>query len=156
MKTTRVALGWLIGTAFALQGCTLSVEGPGQPGPPLSGTGADGLLDREWALRTMVFDGAEVELEQGVTTTIQFTADGRFGGSGGCNSYSGSFVRDGSTISLGPAEATLMACLVGGEQESAFFSALPQISAWEIGAGELRLSSADGRTVLTFEHGGGG
>jgi putative lipoprotein len=116
---------------------------------PASG-GGEALLDQEWTLRSMTIGGTEFELEREVATTIQFSADGRYGGHGGCNSYSGAFRHQGSRISLEPAAATLMGCLVGGDQETAFFSALPQLTLFAIGPEGLRLSSSDGSTSLTF------
>ena len=116
--------------------------------------GRDGLLDREWKLGSLVVDGAEVALEEDVSTTIQFAADGMYSGSGGCNRYSGSYTREGNTLSLGVAASTLMACETGMDQEAAFFSALPQVAVYELTADGLRLSSADGDTTLSFVAGG--
>jgi len=112
--------------------------------------GTHGLPDQEWTLRSMVVDGVEVGLEESVSTTIRFAADGKYSGSGGCNNYTGSYTRQGNTISLGGAAATLKACPTGMEQEAKFFATLPQVSTFEITAEGLRLSSADGQTTLAF------
>src|SRR3970040_107324 len=75
------------------------------------------LMSQGWTLQSMVTGGAEVALEEGVTATIQFAEDGTYSGSGGCNNYSGTYTIDGSSISLGVAASTMMACETGMEQE---------------------------------------
>ncbi len=109
-----------------------------------------GIPDQEWTLQSMIIDGTEIALESGVSTTIRFAADGKYGGSGGCNSYTGLYTLQGNTISLGAAAATLMLCQTGMDQETNFFAALETLSSFEIAADSLQLSSADGKTMLTF------
>lgn len=115
-----------------------------------------GLPEGEFILVSLVVDGTEVALEDGVTTTIQFAAGGAYSGSGGCNRYTGAYTLQGATLSLGDAAATLMACPSGEAQERQFFTALPKITTFETTVDGLRLSSADGSTVLTFTAGAGG
>ncbi len=111
---------------------------------------ASGMPDQAWTLQSMVIDGAKLGLEGSVSTTIRFAADSKYSGSGGCNSYAGSYTRQGNTISLRMAAATRNACAAGMEQEGKFLAALPQVSTFEIRADGLQLSSADGKTTLTF------
>lgn len=111
---------------------------------------ANELPQKELTLTAMTLDGEEVELEDDVVTTLQFSPDGRYSGSGGCNGYNGAYTLTGNDLALGPAAATRMACRTGMEQETKFFGALAQISAFETTAEGLRLSSADGKTTLSF------
>jgi putative lipoprotein len=119
-------------------------------------SGAAGLTDQEWTLNTMVVDGEQATLEEGVATTIRFLENGTFAGSGGCNRYTGSYTVDGNTITMQMPAATLMACETGSAQEAKFFTALPKISTNEVTAERLRLSSLDGETELIFAAGAGG
>ncbi len=111
---------------------------------------ASGLVDKKWILQSMIVDKAAVGLEPGVATTIRFAVDGRYSGSGGCNTYTGSYKLQENTISLGTAAATLKACTNGMEQEKQFFAALPKVSTFKSTVDGLQLSSGDGSTTLTF------
>ena len=60
-------------------------------------------------------------------TTLQFLADGKVAGSGGCNRYSGSVTLKGSLITFTPLASTMMACAPAlMDQETHFFAALTQ------------------------------
>lgn len=83
--------------------------------------------------------------------TLTFGTDGRVSGSGGCNSFSGTYSADGSSLTLGPLAMTRRACL--GEalnaQETRYTSALTGPLTWEILAdGALELTGEGGRRVL--------
>lgn len=57
--------------------------------------------------------------------TLQFLADGKVAGSGGCNRYNGSAAIKGSTITFTPMASTMMACAPAlMDQETRFFAAL--------------------------------
>ena len=59
--------------------------------------------------------------------TLQFVADGKVAGSGGCNRYSGSVTLKGSRITFTPLASTMMACAPAlMDQETHFFAALTQ------------------------------
>ena len=58
-------------------------------------------------------------------TTLQFMADGKVGGSGGCNHYSGKVTLKGTLITFTPMASTMMACAHAlMDQETRFFDAL--------------------------------
>lgn len=83
--------------------------------------------------------------------TLTFAADGRVSGSGGCNSFSGTYSADGSSVTLGPLAMTRRACL--GEalnaQENRYTQALTGKLSWAILAdGALELTGDGGKRVL--------
>jgi putative lipoprotein len=57
--------------------------------------------------------------------TLQFMADGKVAGSGGCNRYSGSVAFKGLQIKFTPMASTMMACVPAlMDQETRYFDAL--------------------------------
>ncbi|MGE5251859.1 MAG: META domain-containing protein [Bacteroidota bacterium] len=119
---------------FALSACG---QGSGQPaGDPLNGT--------SWALASI--DGAAAL--PNVTATAAF-ADGQVSGSGGCNSYGGSYTVNGDKIQIKQVVSTLMACADQGvmDQESAFVGALSKAKTFTITDGKLEIQTADGKTL---------
>ena len=78
--------------------------------------------------------------------TINF-GDGKMGGSGGCNSYTGSFSLDEVNpfiMTTGPVAATRQACPdPAGAQETAYFTALEGVSQWAYVFGRLALYYQD-------------
>lgn len=101
--------------------------------------GGGGIIDRSHL--TLVFDGA-----------------GRVAGSGGCNSYTGTFVIGGEGATFGPAAATMKACSEAlMAQERRFFQTLSGIGRFDIDpvSGALLLISRDDSVaVRATRHGG--
>lgn len=80
---------------------------------------------------------------------VQFDADGRYFGSGGCNRFTGSFVTNDDAILFSPAAMTRMACMPEiSQQESDFTAALMSVRLFERDGINLVLSNADGNIVL--------
>lgn len=78
-------------------------------------------------------------------------ADGKMGGSGGCNRYSAPAEIDGSSLTLGSAVTTKMACpSPGDEVERAFLSALESVQAFRIEGDALTLLDGDDGVLLRF------
>lgn len=86
------------------------------------------------------------------TTTMEFSGDGEFSGSAGCNSYGGSYTLDGTSIELSEAISTLMACIDENAmtQETQFLTNLPNVRSYAIVDDQLQLLGADGAPVFTF------
>jgi len=89
----------------------------------------------------------------GVTTlvaatrmSVAFGEDGTVSGSSGCNTFSGTYTADDSSIELGPAASTQKMCAAEGvmEQEEQFLAALAASSIYEIRGHRLQLRNADG------------
>ena len=71
---------------------------PAPPVPDLAGT--------HWTVTRI--DGRETL--NGTDLTVDFGVDGRVNGDSGCNSYSGPFVQNGATVSVGELLSTRRAC----------------------------------------------
>lgn len=122
---------------------------PSAGGEAASAGGSD-LIGTQWILTTL--NGAP--LVAGTTVTAQFDDQGRISGTGGCNSYSGSYTVDGSALTIGPnLISTMMACVAEGvmEQEAAYLAALPTVASYAVDGDTLTLSGADGSAVLVFQ-----
>lgn len=109
------------------------------------------LAGTAWELTAL----GEDALLEGSTITLIFDDEGRIGGTGGCNTYGGSYSVDGETISFGEVFSTMMACMQDGvmTQETTYFEALGAISRYALSDdGEmLMLFSADDEgPALTF------
>ena len=113
-------------------------------------SGAASLAGTAWQLAAFA-DGSPVargreatlELDAGATTVSGFA---------GCNRYSGTATLDGTSLSLGPLRATLMACPPGeaSDQERRFLAALAEIASFVREDDTLRLTDIGGRDLLTL------
>jgi heat shock protein HslJ len=110
------------------------------------------LANTKWRLVSFVEDGAETEALEGGDVTLEFRAEGRAGGSSGCNSYGSDYKAHGSELTFGPIMSTKRACVDEGRmrQEQRFFQAMQSARSFEIADGELRISYDEGRGVLSF------
>lgn len=88
----------------------------------------------------------------GISATLRLD-DGRASGSGGCNTFSGSYRLDGPGLALDDGLATTLKICGGDVQavEDAYLAALPEVRSWFLGDGALELRDAVGDTLLTFE-----
>ena len=81
--------------------------------------------------------------------TLQFGADGRAAGKGGCNQYGGPYQTTGNSISFGAMASTRMAC--DGDvmdREQAYLDMLARVSSFEVrNNAELILSADDGKRI---------
>lgn len=84
--------------------------------------------------------------------TMAFGDDGTVSGSGGCNTFTGSYsTTDDGQIEFGAIASTLMACddtLMTTEQQ--FFAALEQVTTYTIEGTTLNLRDADGATQVNL------
>jgi heat shock protein HslJ len=124
-------------TAFVLLSLMLAACG----GPdPLDGT--------SWVL--VSYDGTSPL--PGTSITLSF-ADGEMKGSGGCNSYWGSYQVRGERISFGETAITLQACMEPEgvlDQESAYMALLGDVENFVLENDQLILVGSDGK-ALRFE-----
>lgn len=104
------------------------------------------LRSDEW--RVTEIDGEEVAA--GFPVTIAFGADGGYSGRA-CNAFRGSYTAEGTSISLGHAAATQMACAEPAmSQERGLFEALARVASFELKRnGALWLLGADGDRLIT-------
>ncbi|MFW5772371.1 MAG: META domain-containing protein, partial [Phototrophicaceae bacterium] len=131
-------------TTYAIDGDTLTIET--EDGVLVFEREAQ-LAGSQWLLvsldDTPVVEGSEV--------TLAFGEDRRVSGSGGCNSFGGSYSADGDSIDFGMLVSTLMACMADDlmEQEAAYLAALESATTYAIDGDTLTIETEDG--VLVFE-----
>lgn len=107
------------------------------------------LLNTYWRLVTL--NGQPVHFEgPGREPHLVLHVDGaRAAGSGGCNSFSGSYQTEGAKLSIKSVASTMMACVKGMEHEAAFYAALAATQSFTISGDSLTLSGAD-KALATF------
>ena len=121
-------------------------------GDKLVFTPGQGLMDRKWTLQSFGTMGSEEGLVPDTEITIEFSADGRIHGSGGCNRYFSSyeFGADGS-FKIKPIGSTQMACPEEiMDQEMNYFKALQGVSAFKLKSQVLQLFYDTADRVLNF------
>jgi hypothetical protein len=100
----------------------------------------------------MLTDGGTFEAPiEGVTVTARFE-DGILSGSSGCNTYSTTYELDGSSLTIGPDIAgTAVACPAAETAvETAYLEQITAVSSYTIDGATLRLSGADGASLLEY------
>ena len=126
--------------------------------------GPASLTDRTWTLTGLTVDGHSQTLVTSHPVTIRFRSQDReIMGSGGCNSYGGSYLIIGNTLHINDLAMTLMACVNANpdtgdfqtdngfmDQESNYMQALGEIDSYHLDGDTLTLQSNGGRTTLTF------
>lgn len=109
--------------------------------------GGSQLIGTEWHLVSL---GGQ-SLLPNTTITIEFQDDGKVGGTSGCNSYNASYRIRGSSIAIGSAMWTLMACPEPiMDQETAYLGLLQDASHFEVDGESLTLTTGSGAR-LVFE-----
>jgi heat shock protein HslJ len=123
----------------------------GETDTPQATTGLP-LEATSWGLASFSDDAGELrQVPAGVTVTAQFD-DGTVSGTGGCNRYSAGYEVDGSSLTIGPPAATLIACEEPqGSVEQAFFIALGETASYSTDESSLTLSDGDGEPLLVFD-----
>jgi heat shock protein HslJ len=74
----------------------------------------------------------------------------RVSGSGGCNRLAGGYEMSGDHLKFTQMAMTRMACIHGRDTESAFVTALDEVTTWKISGGKLLLMDADQHVVAKF------
>ncbi len=110
------------------------------------------LANTQWQLTSFGATGAESLVIEGTTITLKFGADGRAGGSGGCNSYGGEYRERGDNLSFSQIISTKRACLEesANQQEQRYFAALESASKLKLTDNRLTIFYGDGRSALNF------
>ncbi len=106
------------------------------------------LENTKWS--AIGIDGAVLNAEK--NPELAFETDGAFGGSGGCNRFTGRAEMSGDQIEFPEnIAATLMACPPEAEQtERQFFDALQQVATYAVAGDSLVMLDQDGEPVLKF------
>jgi heat shock protein HslJ len=94
--------------------------------------------------------GQTAALSGADTATLTFLGDGTFTGFTGCNRLNGTYVEDGSSLTLSPGAMTKMACPPKPtEQETAIVALMPTVTTFAFDT-SLVLSDANDVSVLTY------
>ena len=115
-------------------------------------TGQHALAGSDWRLVSMGRVGAETSLVSGTTVTLKFGNDGRISGSGGCNTFGGSYQVQGDTVHFSQLFNTRRACVDSNanRQESEYLRALEVASRFRLRTQRLSIYYDRGRSVLEF------
>lgn len=85
------------------------------------------------------------------TVTLVVQADGKIAGSGGCNSYFGSWALGEEQDTLGPVGATRRLCQAETMAvESKYFDALSRVGGWRATDAGIVLTDSAGEALMTF------
>jgi heat shock protein HslJ len=137
---------------YAISGTTLTLRNA--VGRELAKLGAESqqLAGTSW--RVSAYNNgkqAVVNVESGTKVTAAFSAAGVVSGSGGCNSYNGTYQASASKLSIGPISATQKSCPTPEgvmTQEQAFLAALGTAHTYRVEAGKLEIRTADGALAV--------
>ena len=149
-KTTKILAGL---ATIAVLACTIAAcGGGGSASNPLAGT--------KWQMQ----DYADPAITTGMTSvgqdtivTIEFgeddapSEDGVVSGSGGCNSYQGTYTVDGDSLTFGPLATTMMACSEPEgimEVEAVVRGSLQSAAGYKIDGGQLHILNDRGYLVI--------
>ncbi len=106
-----------------------------------------------WQLEERASGRDMVQVIPGTRITASITADGRIGGSAGCNLYGGSWTSDGDSFTIGQVYSTEMYCMEPEgvmDQESAYFVLLGQVAGYVLSSERLVLTDSSGNPLLVF------
>lgn len=133
----------IAGLALLISAVLLSACAGGTPAGPES----PDLEGTSWVVTHI--RGEETTAEPQPTVGFQ---EGTISGNASCNSYGGEFTLDGSQLQIEEVFMTAMACLDDGvsQQESAFMTALGEVSEARMAGDTLELFDADGTAVLSL------
>jgi heat shock protein HslJ len=137
VSRNRIVIGATIALA-AIIGATIwiVVDAGGDDGGSLAGT--------RWTLTDLDNGGVT-----GTAPTLEFT-ETDVSGTGGCNTFSGTYTSDGSKISFGPLASTLMACEDPAmEQETVYLAALDGATTYTVDGDALTITGDAGTLSFT-------
>ena len=111
------------------------------------------LLDKVWVCESMF----RRDIHGDTPVTLQLHADGTVSGSGGCNTFTGTYNLAGASLSFGPLASTKKMCgPAASEQEFSYLTFLSQISKFAVDGDELELFSSDQPSPMIFNLEGSG
>ena len=116
--------------------------------------GLSGLAGTTWsATGVNNGKGGVVSVPAGVVITAEFAADGTLSGTGGCNSYSGTWATTGTdALDIGPIAATAKGCPdPAGSTESQYLAALDAVATYAIEGRTLTLRDKGGATQVSYQ-----
>lgn len=144
---TRTIL-FVISVSLLFVGCAAPT-----PAPPPTLDGRFALEGTRWSLVSLTLDGVTQTPNAVQIPTLEFTADGEIGGTGGCNNFGGSYTAQGEMLTIREIRRTLMACMPNEilTLEDAYLSALESARLFEKRDNQLTITFAEGRGRLLFQ-----
>ena len=106
-----------------------------------------------WEATSVLYDDAIRGVLAGTTPTADFGDDGKLTGSGGCNTFSGSYEVDGAALRIGRPASTRRACREPegvDAQERGYLAALQSVVRFEQAGPKLTLFNAKGQMAVTL------
>jgi heat shock protein HslJ len=135
----RILIGLAIAAvAFTVTACT-------------SNGGTGGTIDgTSWALKTYDVSGTATAVPAGTRVDAKF-ADGKVSGFAGCNVYNAPVTTSGSTIKVGAAATTAMACDADKTAlEQAYLGNLAKAATFTATSDALTMSDGAGKSILVY------
>jgi putative lipoprotein len=116
----------------------------------------DTLTGTQWTLVSLGPVEAETPVVEGSIITLEFAEGGQAGGSGGCNTYGGTYEVQDGTLSFSQITSTLMACVDENamQQETEYFAALETAGEFTLTDEQLTIWYDNGQGVLNFNQAG--
>ena len=120
---------------------------------PTATSAFDPLGGTRWRVLTYTdpaSPGGMIAVLPGTTMTVDFARDGKASGSAGCNTYTSTYVLQGTLLAFTSPLASSKDCASPEgimEQESAFLAMLPTTGSYSLSASQLTLKNASGVTV---------
>ena len=115
-----------------------------------SPTGPTNLVDITWKLETVARVGsAIITVPNPEQFTVRFETNGTVSVKADCNTCTGRYVLDGSSVSIGNLACTLIACPMPG-LDTLFTSALQNARTASIAASKLVMTGSEG--TMTFRN----
>lgn len=135
-----------------------SIDIPPVATPATTPVAPQSLAGTEWALVSIDGPDGATPAHEGATVTLEFDENGQVSGSGGCNSYGGTYEVQDNRLSFGEITRTLMACVDENvmAQEEAYFTALQSAGEFDLSGEQLTLWYGEGEGTLIFQQAEGG
>jgi heat shock protein HslJ len=115
---------------------------------PVTATSLEGV---SWSLDSYLSTEGQTENVLNYTQITALFESGRVSGNGGCNNYAGSYVTEGSNITIGQLLSTMMFCYDNiSSQESVYLLNLQKAATYSISDSLLKMMDANGTVILTY------
>jgi len=115
---------------------------------PVTATSLEGV---SWSLDSYLSPEGQTENVLNYTQITALFESGRVSGNGGCNNYAGSYVTEGSNITISQLLSTMMFCYDNiSSQESVYLQNLQNSATYSISDSLLKMMDANGTVILTY------
>jgi heat shock protein HslJ len=139
-------------THFSVDG-TLTLTGTGKPlaydrAPPVQSAQ---LVGTQWTLASIVSGSTVSSVPDGVEATLMLESGGSASGSGGCNTFQGTYETSANELTFGPLASTKKACADDVMSvEQSYLTALQNAASYTIAGNTLTIDDSSANPVLEF------